>query len=89
MNNSILFLIAIVKCFHKCHGSYDIICKYFFVKLRLLLIQEKEQLLRELRSINLKGRSESEVTAVQTEISKLEQELGNAMEMSNRAIADR
>lgn len=70
-------------------GSYDIISKYFFVKLRLLLIQEKEQLLRELRSINLKGRSESEVTAVQTEISKLEQELGNAMEMSNRAIADR
>lgn len=56
---------------------------------RLLLIQEKEQLLRELRSINLKGRSNVEIAAVHSEISKLEQDLGNAMEMSNRAIADR
>ncbi|KFM62896.1 Protein kibra, partial [Stegodyphus mimosarum] len=56
---------------------------------RLLLIQEKEQLLRELRSINTKGRSEGEIASIQTEICKLEQELGNAMEMSNRAIADR
>ncbi|CAL1271093.1 unnamed protein product [Larinioides sclopetarius] len=56
---------------------------------RLLLIQEKEQLLRELRSINLKGRGESEINAIQGEICKLEQELDNAMEMSNRAIADR
>ncbi|XP_054709816.1 protein kibra-like [Uloborus diversus] len=56
---------------------------------RLLLIQEKEQLLRELRSINTKGRSEAEIVSIETEICKLEQELGNAMEMSNRAIADR
>ncbi|KAG8186025.1 hypothetical protein JTE90_004445 [Oedothorax gibbosus] len=56
---------------------------------RLLLIQEKEQLLRELRSINIKGRSEAEINAIQAEICKLEQELDNAMEMSNRAIADR
>lgn len=56
---------------------------------RLLLIQEKEQLLRELRSINIKGRSEAEINTIQAEICKLEQELDNAMEMSNRAIADR
>ncbi|GFQ74226.1 protein kibra [Trichonephila clavata] len=56
---------------------------------RLLLIQEKEQLLRELRSINIKGRSEGEIISIQAEICKLEQELDNAMEMSNRAIADR
>ncbi|KAG1662523.1 Protein kibra [Nymphon striatum] len=56
---------------------------------RLLLIQEKEQLLRELRSINVKGRSESEITEIRSEISKLEQDLNVAMEMSNRAIADR
>ncbi|GIX79810.1 protein kibra [Caerostris darwini] len=56
---------------------------------RLLLIQEKEQLLRELRSINIKGRSEPEIVSIQAEICKLEQELDNAMEMSNRAIADR
>ncbi|XP_015911058.1 protein kibra [Parasteatoda tepidariorum] len=56
---------------------------------RLLLIQEKEQLLRELRSINIKGRSEGEKMSIQAEICKLEQELDNAMEMSNRAIADR
>lgn len=56
---------------------------------RLLLIQEKEQLLRELRSINSKGRSDSEIASIRAEICKLEQELGNAMEKSNRAIADR
>lgn len=56
---------------------------------RLLLIQEKEQLLRELRSINTKSRTESEISSIHNEISKLEQDLSNAMEMSNRAIADR
>lgn len=61
----------------------------FFSFFSLLLIQEKEQLLRELRSINIKGRSETEILAIRSEIAKLEQDLNAAMEMSNRAIADR
>merc|ERR1719328_1010884 len=56
---------------------------------RLLLIQEKEQLLRELRSITPKSRSDSEMASIRTEISKLERDLSNAMEDSNRCIADR
>ncbi|XP_022666141.1 protein WWC2-like isoform X2 [Varroa jacobsoni] len=52
---------------------------------RLLLIQEKEQLLRELRSCsNSSKRDENE-----NEIKKLTSELGWAIESSNRAISDR
>ncbi|KAE9528109.1 hypothetical protein AGLY_012531 [Aphis glycines] len=56
---------------------------------RLLLFQEKEQLLRELRSITPRSRSHREMDDIQGEIKKLEQDLNNALEMSNRAIADR
>jgi protein KIBRA len=56
---------------------------------RLLLFQEKEQLLRELRSITPRSRSHQEMNDIQGEIKKLEQDLNNALEMSNRAIADR
>jgi protein KIBRA len=56
---------------------------------RLLLIQEKEQLLRELRSINSRNRSKSEMNDVKMEIRKLESDLNNAMEVSNKCIADR
>lgn len=56
---------------------------------RLLLIQEKEQLLRELRSINSRNRSKSEMNEVKMEIRKLESDLNNAMEVSNKCIADR
>jgi len=56
---------------------------------RLLLIQEKEQLLRELRSINLRNRSNSEMNDIRKEIRKLECDLNNAMEVSNKCIADR
>lgn len=56
---------------------------------RLLLFQEKEQLLRELRSITPRTRSHQEMTDIQGEIKRLEQDLNNALEMSNRAIADR
>ena len=56
---------------------------------RLLLIQEKEQLLRELRSITPKSRSDHEMAGIRAEINKLEQDLSNAMEDSNRCIADR
>ena len=56
---------------------------------RLLLIQEKEQLLRELRSITPKSRSDVEMASIRSEINKLEWDLSNAMEDSNRCIADR
>ncbi|CAH0393951.1 unnamed protein product [Bemisia tabaci] len=56
---------------------------------RLLLFQEKEQLLRELRSITPRTRSNKEMSEIQVEIKRLEQDLNTALEMSNRAIADR
>lgn len=56
---------------------------------RLLLFQEKEQLLRELRSITPRTRSKEEMSDIQLECKKLEQDLNNALEMSNRAIAVR
>ncbi|XP_050297590.1 protein kibra isoform X2 [Anthonomus grandis grandis] len=56
---------------------------------RLLLFQEKEQLLRELRSITPRMRTKEEMCEIQQECRRLEQDLKNALEMSNRAIADR
>lgn len=56
---------------------------------RLLLFQEKEQLLRELRSITPRTRSKQEMTNIQSECERLEQDLKNAFEMSNKCIADR
>lgn len=56
---------------------------------RLLLFQEKEQLLRELRSITPCMRSKEEMTDIQLECKRLEQDLNKALEMSNKAIADR
>ena len=56
---------------------------------RLLLIQEKEQLLRELRSINLRNRSNAEMNDIRNKIRKLESDLNDAMEVSNKCIADR
>lgn len=56
---------------------------------RLLLFQEKEQLLRELRSITPRTRSKQEMCDIQIECKKLEQDLKNAFEMSNKCIADR
>lgn len=62
---------------------------FFFSSLifdfRLLLFQEKEQLLRELRS----QRGSQKIASVQEEIKRLEQDLNNAIEISNQAIADR
>lgn len=52
---------------------------------RLLLVREKEQLLHELRG--RVGRCESD--ALWEEIARLERDLGDALECSNRAIADR
>ncbi|XP_053616404.1 protein kibra isoform X2 [Plodia interpunctella] len=56
---------------------------------RLLLFQEKEQLLRELRSITPRTRSKQEMSDIQSECERLEQDLKNAFEMSNKCIADR
>ncbi|XP_073954553.1 WW and C2 domain containing protein kibra isoform X3 [Choristoneura fumiferana] len=56
---------------------------------RLLLFQEKEQLLRELKSITPRTRSKQEMTDIQIECKRLEQDLKNAFEMSNKCIADR
>ncbi|GFR66721.1 protein kibra [Elysia marginata] len=56
---------------------------------RLLLLQEKEQLLRELRSIDPKGRSEDEMASVRQRILKLESDLRHAQEFSNKQIQQR
>nr|CAH0105309.1 unnamed protein product [Daphnia galeata] len=56
---------------------------------RLLLIQEKEQLLRELRSIAPRSRSKTEMETVRNKIQRLEKDLSQALEASNRTIADR
>ena len=61
-------------------------CVSFF---RLLLISEKDQLLRDLRNVTPKGRSEEEMVAVRKRIIQLEQDLVNAMEESNKQIAER
>ena len=54
-----------------------------------MLIQEKEQLLRELRSIKPKGRSQEEMEGVRTRIKQLEHDLVAAREYSSKQIAER
>ena len=54
---------------------------------RLLLINEKEHLLRELRSISSRTRSIPELEKLKAQCFKLEQDLNEAQEMSNRCIA--
>lgn len=56
---------------------------------RLMLISEKEQLLRELRSIDMKGRSEADRNTVQKKIQQLKYDINHAAEISNKQIADR
>ncbi|XP_033744026.1 protein WWC2-like isoform X2 [Pecten maximus] len=56
---------------------------------RLMLLQEKEQLLRELKSIDPKGRSEGEIFSIRTQIQQLENDLVIAIDTSNKQIADR
>lgn len=48
---------------------------------RLLLFQEKEQLLRELRSITPRTRSKEEMSGIQLECKKIEEQLNKALEM--------
>lgn len=56
---------------------------------RLLLFQEKKQLLMEYRSISPKSRSEEEMTKIKDLCKKLESDLNNAYEESNQCIAYR
>ncbi|KAK6172410.1 hypothetical protein SNE40_016065 [Patella caerulea] len=56
---------------------------------RLLLLQEKDQLVRELRSIDPKGRSDDEMSSIRLRIRQLEQDLQTGMELSNKQIAER
>ena len=56
---------------------------------RLLLFQEKEQLVRELKSVCLKSRPSHEIAAIQLEIQRLEGDLCQAAEMAKRNISDR
>ena len=58
---------------------------------RLLLIQEKEQLLRELRGMNKRGGGggEDNSSLVDSRIRQLNQDLQNAMHVSSRQIAER
>ncbi|XP_014232669.1 protein kibra isoform X1 [Trichogramma pretiosum] len=56
---------------------------------KLLLFQEKEQLLRELRSITPHTRTQQDMVKIQTEIRRLETDLNQAFELSNKTITDR
>ena len=56
---------------------------------RLLLLQEKEQLLRELRSIDPKGRSGEEMNSIYQRIAQLEYDLKHALQISNKQIQER
>ncbi|XP_006821406.1 protein KIBRA-like [Saccoglossus kowalevskii] len=56
---------------------------------RLLLIQEKEHLLKELRKINPRKRSEGEMQQLDAEKQRLVGEIVDAKEQSHRLIGDR
>ena len=61
---------------------------------RLLLIQDKEQLMRELKAIvttssSRSTRSSQEMRDIKAKIKSLERDLDNALEVNNRCIADR
>lgn len=56
---------------------------------RLLLIQEKEQYLKELKSIPSTAKSVSELASIQEACRRLEIDLNNAYELSNQCIANR
>lgn len=56
---------------------------------RLLLIQEKEQYLKELQSIPTASKSEQEITSIREACTKLKIDLNQAYELSNQCIANR
>lgn len=56
---------------------------------RLLLIQEKEQYLKELQSIPIATKSKPEIGSIKESILRLKTDLNNAYELSNQCIANR
>ena len=54
---------------------------------RLILISEKEQLLRELRSVS--GRSELEMNSVRVRIEQLQRDIQDVVNIQNRQITER
>ncbi|XP_055923210.1 protein kibra [Eupeodes corollae] len=56
---------------------------------RLLLIQEKEKLLTELKSISMKNKSQQEILMIAQTRRKLEEDLNEAYEATNQCIANR
>ena len=54
---------------------------------RLLLVSEKEQLLRELRSV--RGRPEREMAIVRMRIEQLQRDIHDAFSIQNRQISER
>ncbi|XP_070553644.1 protein KIBRA-like isoform X1 [Ptychodera flava] len=56
---------------------------------RILLIQEKEQLLKELRKINPRKRTEGEMKTLEAEKNRLVREISEAKNMSHKLIGDR
>lgn len=56
---------------------------------RILLIQEKEQYLKELRSLSHNPRSKLDASEIQQRCQKLEEDLRNAFKASSQCIADR
>ncbi|CAL4125792.1 unnamed protein product, partial [Meganyctiphanes norvegica] len=55
----------------------------------VILIQEKEQLLREYRSVRTYSRDPLALCELDAKISQLEAELAKALEISNKAVAER
>lgn len=54
---------------------------------RLILIAEKEQLLRELRSLNMRRRPIDEVNTIQMRVHELEDDLRREIEEANQMMA--
>lgn len=61
--------------------------EYVLFRRRLLLVSEKEQLLRELRSVS--GRSERDMAAVRARIEQLERDIFAAFSIQNQQISER
>ena len=67
----------------------DLLARDTYIVFRLLLIQEKEQLLRELRGLNKRNLDEDDSDSVDHRIRQLNADLQSAMQVSSRQIAER
>lgn len=57
------------------------------MRYRLILIAEKEQLLRELRSLNMRRRPIEEANTIQMRVHELEDDLRREIEEANQLMA--